>query len=280
MTALKGLVFTVACGLVILPFVSILSTSLAPAEQIAQSGGLVLFPQSINLDAYSAILSGGVVTRSLLISGIVTAVGTLLSLSVSTMLAYALTRRHLPGKRLFTMLLIVSLFFSPGLIPGYLAVQQFGLLDSLLALTVPTAVNAFNVIVLRAFFSAIPNDLLEAAELDGASEWAIFSRIVLPLSKAALAVIGLFYAVGYWNSFFNALLYINNTQLWPLQLVLRTYIVNDNQIDTAALATDALPAQPAMQMAILIISIVPILCVYPFLQRHFAKGALTGAVKG
>jgi putative aldouronate transport system permease protein len=280
MTAVKGLVFTIACGLVIMPFVAIVSTSLAPAEQIAGSGGLVLLPESLNLEAYAAILSGGVVTRALGISALVTLGGTLLSLTVSTAFAYALTRRYLPGRRGWTMLLIVSLFFGPGLIPSYLTVQQFGLLDSLWALIVPTAVNSFNVIVLRAFFGGLPSDLLEAAELDGASEARIFAFIVLPLSKAALAVIGLFYAVGFWNSFFNALLYINRTELWPLQLVLRTYVVNDNQIDTAALATDVLPAQPALQMAILVISIVPILCVYPFLQRHFAKGALTGAIKG
>ncbi|CAM3553042.1 carbohydrate ABC transporter permease [Occultella aeris] len=276
----KLLVFAIACALVLVPFVAIIATSLAPSAQVTDSGGMVLWPERLDITAYQAILSGGVVTRALGVSGIVTIVGAVLSLTVSSMLAYALTRSALPGRRLITMLLIFSLFFNPGIIPMYLAVQQFGLLDSLAALIVPTCLNAFNVIVLRAFFSNLPTDVLEAAEIDGASEFTMLARIVLPLSKAALAVIGLFYAVGYWNAFFSALLYINDPKLWPLQLVLRSYVTNDNQIGSADLASGILPAQVTLQMAILVVSIVPIVCVYPFLQRHFAKGALTGAVKG
>ena len=141
-------------------------------------------------------------------------------------------------------------------------------------------ISAFNVVVLRAFFGALPRELIESARVDGAGELRIFTSIVLPLSKAVLAVIGLFYAVGYWNAFFNALLYINDTTLWPLQLVLRTYVINDTQLGMAELGLENLPPQAAIQMAILVISIVPILIIYPFLQRHFAKGVLTGAVKG
>jgi multiple sugar transport system permease protein/putative aldouronate transport system permease protein len=161
-------------------------------------------------------------------------------------------------------------------------VKQFGLLDSYWALILPTALSAFNVIVMRSFFMAIPQELLESARIDGAGDFAVFWRIVLPLSKAVLADIGLFYAVGYWNAFFNALLYINDTAKWPLQLVLRTYVINNAQLGGADLgaSADALPPQASIQMAILVVSIVPILIVYPFLQRHFAKGVLTGAVKG
>ncbi|GAB2612836.1 carbohydrate ABC transporter permease [Pseudactinotalea suaedae] len=280
MRVLKAVVFTIACALVLVPFVGIVATSLAPAAQVTAAGGLVLWPSSIDLSAYRAILAGGVVTRALGISGIVTILGAALSLTVSSMLAYALTRRALPGRRALTMLLICSLFFSPGMIPTYLVVKQFGMLDSLAALIVPTCLSAFNVIVLRAFFSNLPQDVLEAAQIDGAGEFSLLGRIVLPLSKAALAVIGLFYAVGYWNSFFAALLYLNDTSLWPLQLVLRSYVTNGERIAAADMDSGIVPPQVTLQMAILVISIVPILCVYPFLQRHFAKGALTGAIKG
>ncbi|MDT7754089.1 MAG: putative aldouronate transport system permease protein [Pseudonocardiales bacterium] len=172
------------------------------------------------------------------------------------------------------------MLFSPGIIPTYLVVKGAGLLDSLWALIVPTMVSAFNVIVLRAFFANLSAEITESARIDGAGELKTFSYIVLPLSKAVLSVIGLFYAVSYWNAFFSALLYLNDSKLWPLQLVLRTYVINDTQLGSAELGTERLPPQASIQMAILVISIVPILIVYPFLQRHFAKGVLTGAVKG
>lgn len=279
-TIAKAFVFTIACALVIMPFVAVISTSIAPPEQVSRAGGLVLVPERVDVSAYTAVLSGGIVTRALVVSIIVTVCGTLLSLTVSALLAYALTRRALPFRRALMMLVVVSLFFSPGLLPTYLAVQSYGMLNSLVALIVPTALSAFNVIVLRAFFGSLPQDVLEAAEIDGASELRILTMIVAPLSKAALAVIGLFYAVGYWNSFFSALLYLNDSSMWPLQLVLRTYVVDDNTITGYDLAADSIPAQPSLQMAILVISVVPILLVYPWLQKHFAKGALTGAIKG
>ena len=179
------------------------------------------------------------------------------------------------------MLLLGAVLFSPGLIPTYLVVKQLGLLDSYASLILPVMINAFNVIVMRAFFQELPHELFEAAALDGASPARVLFRIVLPLSKAVLAVIGLFYAVGYWNAFFNALLYIQTTDKWPMALVLRTYVVNQTTIGGEQVGTtEALPPQLPMQMAILVIALVPILMVYPFLQRHFAKGVLIGAVKG
>ena len=281
MRALKGIVLLAACALVIMPFVAIVSTSLAGDDQITRSGGLVLWPEQLSFDAYEAVFTGGVVTRALGISVFVTVVGTALSLITTTLLAYALSRPNMVGRSGVMMLVLFSLLFTPGMIPTYLAVKQFGLIDSLWALIIPTMVNAFNVIVLHSFFKGLPQELFDSAKLDGASEWQILRRIVLPLSKAILAVVGLFYGVGYWNSFFTSLLYLNDSSLWPLQMVVRTYVVAGNQLSPAELGNpDVLPPQPALQMAILIISIIPIVCVYPFLQKHFAKGVLTGAVKG
>lgn len=278
--ALKGLVLAVFCALVILPFLGVVSTSVAPDKQINEAGGLVLLPTSINLDAYRALFAGGVVSRALVISVFVTVVGTLLSLAVSGLLGYALSRPGFTGGRAILLIVLFSMLFTPGIIPTYLVVRSAGLMDSIWSLIVPTMVSAFNVVVLRAFFANLPNELTESARIDGAGELKTFTHIVLPLSKAVLSVIGLFYAVGYWNAFFNALLYLNDAAKWPIQLVLRTYVVDNTQLGTAEVGTEQLPPQAAIRMAILVVSIVPILIVYPFLQRHFAKGVLTGAVKG
>ncbi len=280
MRAFKGLVLLVFCAAVIIPFVGVISTSVAPNKQINESGGLVLFPDSVNFRAYESLFAGGVVTRALFVSIFVTVVGTLLSLTVSGLHAYALSRPSFSAGRPILLVVLFSMLFSPGIIPTYLVVKGVGLLDSIWALIVPTMVSAFNVAVLRAFFTNLPNEITESARIDGAGELKIFSYIVLPLSKAVLSVIGLFYAVAYWNAFFSALLYLNDSKRWPLQLVLRTYVINDTQLGSAELGTELLPPQASIQMAILVVSIVPILIIYPFLQRHFAKGVLTGAVKG
>jgi putative aldouronate transport system permease protein len=178
------------------------------------------------------------------------------------------------------MLVLGAVLFSPGLLPTYLVVKQFNLLDSWWSLILPVLVNAFNVIVMRAFFQELPQELFESAAIDGASSATILFRIVLPLSKAVMAVIGLFYAVAYWNAFFNAMLYIQSTDKWPMALVLRTYVVNQTTIGGDQVSAEVMPPQLSLQMAILVIAIVPILVLYPFLQRHFAKGVMIGAVKG
>jgi putative aldouronate transport system permease protein len=277
----KGLVLTICCAVVIIPFVGVISTSLATQRQVTDSGGFVLIPDHVTVAAYSAIFAGGVVTRAIGVSVFITVAGTAISLTCTALLAYALSRPGSFAHKQLLMVVLFALLFTPGIIPSYLVVKDFGLLNSYWSLIVPTAVNAFNVIVLRAFFMNLPSALIDSARIDGASEATILRSIVLPLSKAAMAVIGLFYAVGYWNAFFNALLYINDTSKWPLQLVLQTYVVNNAEIGTGQLTPgEVLPPQQSLQMAILVVSIVPILLVYPFLQRHFAKGVLTGAVKG
>ena len=280
---LKTVVLVVCCAVVVIPFLGVISTSIASQQHVTNSGGFVLWPDALHLDAYKAIFNGGVVQRALLVSVVIAVGGTLISLAGSTMLAYSLSRPGSFGQRPILMIVLFSILFSPGLIPNYLVVKQFGLLDSLFALILPTAISGFNVIVLRSFFMGIPDSVLDSARIDGAGDFRIFWSIVLPLSRAVLAVVGLFYAVGYWNAFFNAMLYISDTAKWPLQLVLRTYVINNTELssgDLGGAAADQLPPQESIQMAILVISLVPILIVYPFLQRHFTKGMLTGAVKG
>lgn len=279
--AVKAVVLTLCCAAVLVPFLGVVSTSLSDRATVTRAGGYVLFPHSIHFDAYEAILSGGVVTRATVVSLLVTLTGTALSLVATTLLAYGLSRSGSFMHRPLLMIVLLPLLFTPGIIPSYLIVKELGLLDSYWSLILPVAINVFNVIVMRAFFMELPGEILDSARIDGAGDFAILWRIVLPMSKAVLAVVGLFYAVGYWNSFFTGLLYLNDNAKWPLQLVLRTYVVNGSQIGVDQLGAGAdLPPPEAIQMAILVLSIVPILLVYPFVQRHFAKGVLTGAIKG
>jgi putative aldouronate transport system permease protein len=185
----------------------------------------VIVPGELTLNAYTQILSGGVVTRSVLVSVGVTAVGTLLSTTVSVLAAYGLSRPRSFGHRPILFIFLITMFFGAGLIPTYLLVSSLGLIDSYWALILPGSVSAFNVLILRSFFMGIDPAVLDAARIDGAGDWRILGKIVLPMSRAAIAVIALFYGVGYWNAFFNAILYINDNAKWPLQLVLRSYVL-------------------------------------------------------
>lgn len=280
--AAKAIILTIVVLLVVLPFVSIFTTSLATQKQIAEDGGLVIIPNNPTLGAYQDIFAGGVVTRAIVITVLVTVIGTLLSLAVSVALGYALSRREVFAARPVLLFVLATLFFAPGIIPVYLMVMQLGLLNQYASLILPILVQTFNVVVLRAFFMEMPNELVDSARIDGAGDLTILLRIVLPLSKGVLAVIGLFYAVGYWNAWFQALLYLNNTSMWPLQLILRLYVLQGQSLPGTSIGNEAGVAAPevAVQMAVVVIATVPILIVYPFLQRYFTKGVLTGAIKG
>lgn len=284
---LVQVVKTVALGisvvLVIIPFWAVVATSLADQQTINNAGGgMILWPAGISFDAYQSVLGGGVVVHALGVSLGVTVIGTLLSVMATAGLAYWLSRPRAFGAKPMLILVLGAVLFSPGLIPGYLVVKDLGLMNSYWSLILPVLVSAFNTIVMRAFFQGLPEELFESAALDGASSLTVLVKIVLPLSKAVLAVVGLFYAVAYWNAFFHAMLYMQSADKWPLSLVLRSYVVNQTAIgtDEVGLAAGAVPPQLSLQMAILVIATVPILVVYPFLQKHFAKGVMIGAVKG
>lgn len=261
------------------PLVGVIGTSFASQTDIIKSSGLVLWPDHPTLDAYRTIFTGGVVTRALIVSVGITVLGTLASLLVTVGMAYGLSRRDVTGSRFILMTALFTMLFNAGIIPNFLLVKGLGLYDTYAALVMPTLVSAFNLVVLRSFFMSLPEELYDAAKVDGAGDFRILVRIVLPLSKAVLAVISLFYAVTYWNAFFNSLLYLNDSDKWPLPMVLRTYVLQGQNLNAAS-AGEVLAPQQAVQMAVLVIAVMPILCVYPFLQRYFTKGVLTGAVKG
>ena len=279
--AAKAVALTLIVIAVLAPLLVVVSTSLAGTEEVIAKGGWVVWPDHITFAAYEQVLNGGVVTRATLVSVFVTVVGTALSLLCTITLAYALARPGVFGGRAVLLLVLFTFLFPPGIIPGYLVVQNIGLLNSYWALILPVLVNAFNLVVMRGFFQGIPSELYEAARIDGAGDIRILVRIVLPLSKAVVAVVGLFYAVSYWNSFFNAILYLNDSAKWPVQAVLQQYVTQGAQLADASVAEQATRNAPhSIQMAVVVLALIPIVCVYPFIQRHFVKGVMTGAIKG
>ena len=280
----KAVVLTFVVFAVVFPLYTVLLTSFSTQAETIRAGGLVTVPGELTLNAYKLILSGSVVSRAVLVSVGVTAVGTLLSTTVSVLAAYGLSRPRSFGHRPILFIFLITMFFGAGLIPTYLLVSSLGLIDSYWALILPGAVSAFNVLILRNFFMGIEPAVIDAARIDGAGDWRILAKIVLPMSRAAVAVVALFYGVGYWNAFFNAILYINDNAKWPLQLVLRSYVLQgvnlpgsgSGSVDVVHGAVNGLP----LQMAVVVLAVLPILMVYPFVQRHFTKGVIFGAVKG
>ncbi|NUT53310.1 MAG: carbohydrate ABC transporter permease [Saccharothrix sp.] len=255
---------------------TVVATSLAEPRDVVANGGWVVWPERITFGAYADILDGGIVTRALLVSAGVTVIGTAVSLAGTVGLAYALARPGVYGGRPVLLLILFTFLFPPGMIPLFLVVRSTGLFDQYAALVLPFLVNVFNLVVMRGFFQSIPRDLVEAARIDGAGDLAVLWRVVLPLSKAVLAVVGLFYAVAYWNRFFEAIIYFNDQSKWPIGTVLRQYVTGGADLTGEA---SLVSAPQSTQMAVLVLAVTPIVCVYPFLQRYFAKGVLTGALK-
>jgi len=278
--ALNYIILALIAAAMILPFFYITVISFSTLADFLKND-IILWPSTFVTSAYEYILNSRSFTRSLQVTVFITVAGTLVNLAFTATMAYALTRRVF-GQRFILMLVIFSMLFGPGLIPTYMVVKYLGLIDSLWALIIPVAISPFNLIVMRQFFLSIPDDITEAALLDGANELQIFWKIILPLSKPAMAAFGLFYAVGHWNSYFSAILYLNDPAKWPIQVVLRQIVVLNqptNALGSPEQLLENRPPPETVQMAAIIVATVPILLIYPFLQKHFAKGVMLGAVK-
>lgn len=269
-------------GLVtILPFLHVIAGSFTTVTELAQKQ-FVLFPTVWSLDAYKYVFSTNTVFRSLGVSVGVTFLGTLFSMLLTCLMAYGLSRRDLDGRNYIMFMVLFTMLFSGGMIPTFLVVKEMGLIDTYAALIVPTAINAFNLIIMRNFFQNLPEGLEESAKIDGAGDWGILFRIVIPLSMPAIATISLFYAVTYWNTYMSAILYLNDAAKWPVQVILRQIVILASGLaaDTSGMDEFVRPPEQTVKMAVIVIATLPILCVYPFLQKHFAKGALLGSIKG
>ncbi|TBL78518.1 carbohydrate ABC transporter permease [Paenibacillus thalictri] len=258
----------------VLPFAYIVVSSFSATE--------ALIPTVFTLDGYRYIFSTKTLLRGLGVSIYITVVGTLLNLLFTSLMAYPLARKTLVGRSPLLLLVLFTMLFSGGMIPTYFIVKGVGLIDSLWALMLPGAISAFNLIVLKNFFQQIPDGLEESAKIDGANDLQILTRIVLPLSLPAMATFSLFYAVGHWNAYFNAVLYLNDAAKWPVQVLLRQIVIlsQGNIGDSTQMDQDAVIQPQSVKMAVVVISTIPIMLVYPFLQKHFAKGVLLGSVKG
>lgn len=277
-----NLVFLISIALItVLPLIYVVSCSVSTEKEILERG-FFLIPHSVQFEAYKYIFSSDTLPRAFLNTVFVTFSGTLSSMILTVTLAYPLSKKYLPGRSFFLTLLSFTLVFSGGMIPTFLVVKGLNMLDSYLALILPGAVSTWNLIVIKNFFEGLPMELEEAAKIDGAHDLRILGEIMLPLSKPALATFSLFYAVGYWNNYTSALLYINDAKKWPLQIMLRQIIMLANgAIDGSEF--DELVTRPpseSIQMAVIVFGTLPILVLYPFLQKYFTKGVIVGAVKG
>ena len=266
----------------ILPFIYIVGCSFATVGEIA-SRPFFLIPRTFQLEAYKYIFSSSSLPRALFNSIFVTVSGTLLSLFCTLTFAYPLSKRYFAPRTLFLTLITFTMVFGGGLIPGYLNIKNLGLLNSFGALIVPGAISTWNLIVVKNFFQALPQELEESAKIDGATDIQIFIKIVLPLSLATIATFALFYAVSYWNDYRSALFYLPSAnKKWTLQLILRNIVMmSSGNIDDSRYDPNLVqPPAESVKNAVIVFSTVPILLVYPFLQKHFTKGVMVGAIKG
>ncbi|MFC5404758.1 carbohydrate ABC transporter permease [Cohnella soli] len=266
------------------PIVYVVSMSLVSEQEWIQRNGFIFIPFHPSLIAYERLFAGSVFTDALTVSVMRAVIGTALTLTMTMIGAYVVSRKRLPGRKVFLFLILITVLFNSGLIPTYLVVKDLHLLDTFWSLVIPGLIDSWSLLVLKQFFEGIPKEIEESAEVDGVNDWTLMTRVILPMSKPALAAIGLFIAVAHWNSWFDAFIYINSPDWMPLQLIMRNMFANAN-IGSDFNPTSVLnPAQrvstESLKMAVAVIGTVPILLVYPFLQKHFTKGMYLGAVKG
>ena len=271
----------------LIPFLAVLGTSFVGFEEWTRRGSFILLPERIDLSAYTLLLStGSAVVHAFGVTLFRVFVGTFLNLVFTATLAYVLARRALPGRTGLTVLVFFTMIFSGGLIPTFVLVDYLGLLDSVWALIIPGLINPWYLLIMRNFFMGVPPELEEAAIMDGASPPTILWKVFLPLSLPSISTIGLFYAVWHWNSWFDAAIYLISSSKFPVQLVLRAVIyygTASSHSDITHLIhseADIMPPAQTLRSAMIIVCTVPILIVYPFIQKYFVKGALIGAIKG
>ena len=260
------------------PFWYIIVCSFSSIGHIIRSR-LILWPDGLHFDAYKQIFRNNMVFNAYSVTLRVTIIGTLVSLALTILGAYVLSRKSLPGHSILTFFAVLTMLFSGGLIPTYLVVNSLGITNTIWALIIPSALSTYNMVIMRNFFIGIPESLYEAAEIDGISYTKYLLFILIPLSLPSIATITLFYAVSYWNNYFNSIIYIRDPDLWPMQTLLRQ-ILMANEYDMLFDDSSRNVPSEMMKDAMIVITAIPIICVYPFLQKYFVKGVLVGSLKG
>ncbi|MEK8132629.1 carbohydrate ABC transporter permease [Paenibacillus filicis] len=276
----NGIVFGIlglAAASAIFPLLYVVSVSITPFAEVLKNGGFILLPKSITFDAYAKLLTESNIPRAFWVTIFITVVGTVANLLLTTLMAYPLSRKKLPGRSFFLLMVVFTMLFSGGLIPTYLVVKAVGLLDSVWAMIVPSIIWSFNILIMKSFFENLPEELFESARMDGAGEYRILWQIVIPLSVPSMLTVGLFYMVGHWNEFFQAIMYVTDRTLFPLQVVVREILMLSQQ---PLESVENMTPTETMQMASVILASLPIIIVYPFIQKHFTKGMLLGSIKG
>lgn len=277
--AVTYMVMTFVLIVTLYPFWYVVVGSLSSMGHLIKNG-FVLWPDGLHLDAYAQVFRNDLVPVAYRNTLIVTIGGTALSMLLTIMGGFVLSIKKLPGRTAFTFFFVFTMMFSGGLVPTFLVVSRLGMIDTLLALFVPGAISTYNMILMRNFFQSVPESLYEAASIDGESLPGYVFHILLPLSGAAIATITLFYAVSYWNDYFTSIIYIRNSRLWPMQTLLRQVLqtaqMENMMYDDARKSV----APETLKDAMIVITMIPILCVYPFVQKHFVKGVMLGSVKG
>ena len=269
----------IIAAMCLIPMINLLARSLSGPDYLIKHE-VYLLPKGFNFDAYAMVLKDPKYIKSFFWTVFLTVVCTILSLTMSTLCAYPLIFPGLKGRKLINVFITITMFFNAGTIPNYLLMQKLNLLDNPLVLIVPGCLSVYNMIILRSFFYGIPESLRESAEIDGASYFTVLLKIYIPLSKPVLATLALFYAVGRWNGYSDALMYMKNKDFYPLQLLLYNILNNINQVEVATQEGFSAPGlQDSLKAAIVMFSTIPILCIYPFLQKYFISGVTLGAVK-
>lgn len=276
-------VLTLFSLVTLFPLYYVFIVSITPFAEVLRNGGFIIVPSQITFDAYKEIFSSRRIPDALLVTVFITVVGTFLSLLVTTLLAYPLARKSLPGRNAILFALVFTMLFNGGLIPTYLVVRGIGLYNTVWALMIPGMVSTFNLLIMKTYFQNLPGELEEAARVDGCGDLSTLVRIILPLSLPIMATLGLFYGVTYWNEYFKGIMYITDRSLAPIQVVLRSMIqspnVSQELMTTNTLELAQLPPE-TVKMATVVVATLPILAIYPFLQKYFIKGMLIGAIKG
>ncbi|PYI51520.1 carbohydrate ABC transporter permease [Paenibacillus flagellatus] len=269
------------CFATLYPFVYVALASLSDPASLAQHRGLLLKPLGVNFDAYKAVFDNPMITTGYRNTLFYVAAGTAINLVATAIGAYVLSRRNLYFKNALMLLIVVTMFFGGGLIPTYLLINKLGMLNTVWALLIPGAIGTFNMIIMRTAFQSVPASLEESAKIDGANDLTVLFRIIIPLSMPVIAVMILWYAVGHWNSYFSALIYLRDRELFPLQLVLREILITNTTdgMMTGAAAEDKIAIAETIKYATIIVSTLPILLLYPFLQKYFVKGVMIGSLK-